>query len=188
MNWYKKLINISLIRLFWFFRRIDDVTDATTIHLVCGVWGHLSVGFFADPPTGPKSLYIDGSLFRLKVQLISVLCIIAWSAVATFVLLLILDLIFKIRPSEDNELLGSDRVEHELDEDAELFRSPTDDVRYSDGMELRHRQNGLNFYPHHAATIDLSQRNGKTNSYYVTSSLNRPSRIQYNVNRAYEHE
>lgn len=116
------------------------------------------------------------------MQSISVLCIIAWSAVTTFLLILILDLIFKIRPSEDNELLGSDRVEHELDEDAELFGSSTDDIRYSDGMELRRRQNGLNFYPHHAATLNLGgldQRNAKTNSYDVTNSLNRPTRIQY---------
>lgn len=179
-------------RQFRFFcRKIDDVTDATAIHLLCGIWGHLSVGLFADPPTGPKSLFIDGSWFRLKVQSISVLCIVAWSAVALYLWIFILDLIFKVRPSEENELLGSDRVEHELDEDVDYLSSSMPDLSYSDGMEIRYRSNLNNigvYYPH-AATIDLGQRNGNLkNSPKSYDVSNGHPRVQYNINRAYEHE
>lgn len=82
--------------------------------MVNGIWGHLSVGLFADPPTGPKSLFVDGSLYRLKVQGISVLCVTIFSFIATFILIKLVDWTIGIRLSEEDEIAGCDPMEHDI--------------------------------------------------------------------------
>lgn len=97
------------------FRRIDDVCDVVAIHFVNGIWGHLAVGFFGDPSTGPKSLFINGSLVRLKIQFISALCMIVFSAVAFYLIMKLVDLVIGVRLSEEAEMIGADKYEHDID-------------------------------------------------------------------------
>lgn len=82
--------------------------------MINGIWGHLSIGFFADPATGPKSLFIDGSMFRLKMQTISVICLTIWSFVATYILIKLVDWTVGIRLCEDDEIAGCDPIEHDI--------------------------------------------------------------------------
>lgn len=98
------------------FRKIDDACGATALHLVSGIWGQLSVGFFADPPTGPKGLFLGGGPNQLIVQTISCISITLWAAAAMLILLWFVDNIIKIRLSPEDELLGCDLSEHYLGE------------------------------------------------------------------------
>lgn len=76
-----------------------------------GAWGHLSVGFFADPVSGPKGLFIDGSFFQLKVQTISVICVSLWGALSCLVLIYMVDHVIAIRMDPEDEIQGSDLSE-----------------------------------------------------------------------------
>jgi ammonia channel protein AmtB len=97
---------------FFLFRKIDDVCDVVALHFVNGIWGHLAVCLFADPSSGPKSLFIDGSVFRLKVQFISCVCLIIFSVIMFYIILKIVDHFIGIRLSEEAEIMGSDEYEH----------------------------------------------------------------------------
>lgn len=92
-------------------RKIDDASACFAIHWVNGAWGEISIGFFGDPATGPKSLALDGSLYRLKVQTFSVLCVTVWSLITTYVLLKLVDWTIGIRVSKEDELDSYDTEE-----------------------------------------------------------------------------
>jgi Amt family ammonium transporter len=76
--------------------RIDDPVDATPVHLGCGIWGCIAVGFFAASdlvelayPTLPPShvgLFYGGSGSLLGMQLLGVLLMVAWSGGWAFVI------------------------------------------------------------------------------------------------------
>jgi Ammonium Transporter Family len=94
------------------FRKIDDAVGATAVHLVGGIWGQLSVGLFADPPTGPKGIFLGGGPNQLIVQAIAAVSIAVWSAVAHLLIFLLVDNIIPIRLSEEDEIKGCDLTEH----------------------------------------------------------------------------
>jgi ammonia channel protein AmtB len=96
--------------------KIDDASTCTSIHLVNGIWGHLSVGLFADPITGPKSLFVDGSFYRLKIQFVSVCILIAFSFIMTYILIKFVDITVGIRLSEEDEIEGCDSTEHGIEQ------------------------------------------------------------------------
>lgn len=57
--------------------KIDDPLDAVAVHLGCGFWGVISVGFFANTTT--PGLFYDSSGETLGINLVVVLIIIAWT-------------------------------------------------------------------------------------------------------------
>ncbi|MBU0725729.1 MAG: ammonium transporter [Alphaproteobacteria bacterium] len=77
--------------------KIDDVVGAIPAHLVCGIWGTLAVGIFGA-----------GSLVT---QAIGVVAIGAFMIVTSAVLWLILKYTVGIRVSEEEEVMGQDKVE-----------------------------------------------------------------------------
>jgi hypothetical protein len=97
--------------------KIDDASTCTAIHLVNGIWGHISIGLFADPISGPKSFFIDGSLYRLKIQTVSVCILIAFSFAMTYILIKFVDIVVGIRLSEEDEIEGCDVTEHGIEQD-----------------------------------------------------------------------
>lgn len=84
--------------------KIDDPVGATSVHLVCGIWGTLAVGIFGS--------MADGS--QLLKQLIGVSSIGAFSFVFAFALLFLLKKTIGIRVDEKEELDGLDASEHEM--------------------------------------------------------------------------
>ena len=92
------------------------------IHGVAGIWGLLSVAFFAEKDILEKRFSNEFGIFKggpwrlLGVQLLMVVAISAWAAVTTFLELLLVNVLLGLRMSEEDELMGADKVEHGIDE------------------------------------------------------------------------
>ncbi len=84
--------------------RIDDPVGATSVHLVCGIWGTLAVGIFGKM----------ASLQQLWIQLYGTLTIGAFTFAFAFALMFIIKKTMGIRVSEEEEAKGLDVGEHEM--------------------------------------------------------------------------
>lgn len=94
----------------------DDSLDAFGVHGVGGVIGALLTGVFAHGPlsataAAPDGVYVGGAALFMA-QVYAVLATIAYSAVASFVLLKIVDVLVGLRVTEDEEREGLDLVLH----------------------------------------------------------------------------
>ncbi len=92
----------------------DDSLDAFGVHCVGGIWGALATGLFASKVV--NSAGADGLFFgnpkQFLVQLAAVLVTIVYTAIVTFVIYKLVDLIFGIRVKENEELIGLDLTQH----------------------------------------------------------------------------
>jgi Amt family ammonium transporter len=106
----------------WFFdhvARIDDPCGAISVHGLCGVWGVVAVGLFADGTYGAGWNGVGGTVRgllygdvgQLGAQLVSVLVNFAWVFGVTFGLFAVLRRLITFRVSPDVELEGLDRAE-----------------------------------------------------------------------------
>ncbi len=98
--------------------KIDDSLDVFPVHGVGGILGTMLVGVFASTELG----LFSGSGFggeigsigeQLKVQAIGVVAVFAYTAVATFIILKIVDALVGLRVSDDEETEGLDLVLHD---------------------------------------------------------------------------
>lgn len=96
------------------YRRIDDACGSVALHLVSGIWGQLSVGFFADPPSGPKGLFLGGGPYQLILQTISSVSLTIFTMIAAFIIFNLVDRIIPMKLSPEEELLGCDITEHDI--------------------------------------------------------------------------
>lgn len=87
--------------LFFDKIKIDDPVGATSVHLVCGVWGTLAVGIFGE-----------GKSFT--AQLIGVAAYGAFTVVCSFLVFGIIKKTMGLRVSEEEELEGLDAGEHAM--------------------------------------------------------------------------
>lgn len=100
--------------------RVDDPVGASSVHGVCGMWGVLAVGFFANNPigldttNGRKGLFKGGGSYLLGIQSLTALCLMSWSLSTTFFLLFFINKVVPIRMTANEELLGADLVEHKI--------------------------------------------------------------------------
>jgi Amt family ammonium transporter len=100
--------------------RIDDPVGATSVHLVCGVFGTICVGLFATPDRIARSgntaqkpgLFYGGGTDQLIEQLIGIGATAAYVLVISFIAWGILKYTMGIRVSKEEELEGLDRGEH----------------------------------------------------------------------------
>jgi ammonium transporter, Amt family len=93
--WLKKLL------------KYDDSLDAFGVHGIGGIIGALLVGVLADPAV--NSLGEGASVLK---QLYGIVGTIAWSAVATFGILLICKFTTGVRVSDEDEVEGLDTALH----------------------------------------------------------------------------
>ncbi|HZP57036.1 MAG TPA: ammonium transporter [Dehalococcoidia bacterium] len=100
---------------------IDDSLDVVAVHGVGGLTGALLTGVFcvAAATTGANALGhgVDGlthggGFDQLGRQALGVLAVAPYSFVMTFAILKVLDLVFGIRVSEDDEVAGLDVSQH----------------------------------------------------------------------------
>ncbi len=84
--------------------KLDDPVGATSVHLVCGLWGTLAVGIF-----GAKA-----GLGQLWIQLYGTLAVGAFTFVFAFALMFLLKKTIGIRVSRAYEDKGLDITEHDM--------------------------------------------------------------------------
>ncbi|QTA82844.1 Ammonia channel [Desulfonema limicola] len=92
----------------------DDSLDAFGVHGMCGIWGALATGIFANPAIneGAKGL-IYGNPKQVWIQFVSIIATILYSAVATFIVVHITKLLTNgIRVEHDDEITGLDSSIH----------------------------------------------------------------------------
>ncbi len=97
--------------------KIDDSLDVFPVHGVGGALGTILAGVFCSTQLGIFSGNgfsdgINSMGSQVSVQLIGVLATVCYTAIVTFVLLKIVDLINGLRIEEEDETLGLDLVLH----------------------------------------------------------------------------
>jgi len=100
---------------------VDDPVGAISVHGVCGTWGTLSVGLFAQTAYGEASgvgaingLFFGGGLHQFLTQLVGVVSVFAWVGVMAFTLFYTLKKTIGLRVSPQEEIEGLDLGEHDL--------------------------------------------------------------------------
>lgn len=82
--------------------KLDDPVGATSVHLVCGIWGTLAVGIFSPD-------------FSVVTQLIGVAAYGAVCFVSAFVIFMVVKATIGLRVSEEEERRGLDLSEHNME-------------------------------------------------------------------------
>jgi len=91
----------------------DDSLDAFGVHGVCGIWGALATGLFANPVISGASGLLYGNPGQLWIQAISIVATIAFTAVATLIIVYVTRLITGgLRVSREDEMMGLDNAIH----------------------------------------------------------------------------
>ena len=94
--------------------KIDDSLDVFPVHGVGGIVGIILTGVFASNVLGVFSGQHDIDMGnQLGVQAVGALATLAYTAVLTWVILKIVDMVTGIRVSEDEETEGLDLTQHE---------------------------------------------------------------------------
>jgi Amt family ammonium transporter len=108
--------------------KIDDPVGATSVHLVCGVWGTLALGLFSVGPnvavqgetplytTGPAAgLFFGGGLTQLIPQIVGILTVGGITVLLSTIFWLALKASLGIRVSPEEEIQGLDIAEHGME-------------------------------------------------------------------------
>jgi Amt family ammonium transporter len=92
----------------------DDSLDAFGVHGMCGMWGALATGIFADPAineAGRGLLY--GNPKQLYVQAVTIVGTIIYTAVGTLIVVYVTRFITGgLRVDKENEIIGLDNTLH----------------------------------------------------------------------------
>lgn len=92
----------------------DDSLDAFGVHGVCGIWGALATGLFANPAVNEagRGLFY-GNPKQLWIQIISIVATAIFAAVGTIVLIYITKFVTGgLRVDQDSEVEGLDSALH----------------------------------------------------------------------------
>jgi Amt family ammonium transporter len=82
--------------------KIDDPVGAISVHLVCGIWGTLAVGIFSAEHS-------------LGIQVLGVLSYGTFCFISANIIFRIVKLLMGLRVSEEEEILGLDMGEHDME-------------------------------------------------------------------------
>ncbi len=105
--------------------RVDDPVGAVAVHMMNGIWGTVSVGFFATDTAPGYSianasgqelvgLFYGGGFELLGLQLIGFISVAAWTAVTITIVFLLIKATIGLRASQEEEIVGLDSMEHGL--------------------------------------------------------------------------
>ncbi len=93
----------------------DDALDVWGVHGVGGVLGTILLGFFATKainPAGADGLLAGGgATFKMK-QVVAVVIASAYAFIFTYVALAVINLVTRVRVSEEEEMVGLDKALH----------------------------------------------------------------------------
>lgn len=94
--------------------KIDDSLDVFPVHGVGGMLGTILAGVLVASQFGGAGL-ADGMTIgsQVGIQVTGVIATLVWTAVATFIILKVIDAITGLRVSEDDEMEGLDLTQHD---------------------------------------------------------------------------
>jgi ammonium transporter, Amt family len=92
----------------------DDSLDAFGVHGICGIWGALATGIFANPAINSAGVgLLYGNPMQLWIQFVSVIGTAAYSAVATLAVIGLTRLVVgDLRIDAESEVVGLDGAFH----------------------------------------------------------------------------
>ncbi len=92
----------------------DDALDAFGVHGIGGIWGAIATGLWAQKSVNSAGAdgFFYGNPALLFIQLKAVVITIVYSFIVTFILLKLVNVVFKVRAEEIEEKLGLDLTEH----------------------------------------------------------------------------
>ena len=90
----------------------DDSLDVFGVHGVGGATGTLLAGVFAVAAVGETAGLLEGNAKQLLYQVYGILAVLAWSAVATFVILKVINAMVPLRVNDETERTGLDIALH----------------------------------------------------------------------------
>lgn len=101
---------------------VDDPVGAISVHGVCGAFGTLCVGLFAEAPYASAAglgeingLFHGGGLGLLGVQALGVLSVFVWTSATAFAMYWLIKKTVGLRVSREEELRGLDIGEHGME-------------------------------------------------------------------------
>jgi Amt family ammonium transporter len=107
---------VVLSVLFFDRIKVDDPVGAISVHLVCGAFGTIAVGLFAQdhftPDTTGNGLLFGGGLGLLTAQIVGVLAVGVFVVVMSLISWGVLKAVIGIRVPADEEQAGLDVGEH----------------------------------------------------------------------------
>ena len=92
----------------------DDSLDAFGVHGICGLWGAIATGIFANPAvTGGASGLLYGNAKQVWIQLVSIVVTAIYSAVGTLILIYVTRFLTSgLRVDDEEEIIGLDNAIH----------------------------------------------------------------------------
>jgi len=96
--------------------KIDDPVGAISVHGVCGAFGTICAGLFAESAYsgGVNGLFFGGGTGQLTTQIIGVVSVFVFVSLSAYVMFKTIELIVGLRVSPEEELRGLDHGEHGL--------------------------------------------------------------------------
>jgi Amt family ammonium transporter len=95
--------------------KIDDPVGASSVHLVCGIFGTLAVGIWGNVEGTAVGVLHGGGFGQLGVQFIGVISVGAWAALTSLVCFLLLKATTGLRVNHKEEMMGLDISEHQTE-------------------------------------------------------------------------
>jgi Amt family ammonium transporter len=102
--------------------KIDDPVGATSVHLVCGIWGTLAVGLFHQE----LGLFYGNGITQLIAQIIGIVSVGVFTVVATSIIWIAIKSLIGLRVSSEEELKGLDIGEHGMEAYSGFLKDTSD--------------------------------------------------------------
>jgi Amt family ammonium transporter len=92
----------------------DDSLDAFGVHGVGGFWGMIATGIFATTAVNPAGVngLLLGNVAAFKTQIFAACFTVAYCASVTAVICLVVDRVFGLRVTPEQEIMGLDLTQH----------------------------------------------------------------------------
>ena len=92
--------------------KVDDALDVFAVHGVGGTFGALATGVLAVAAIGGAKGAIDGNIGQIGIQLVAVLATVAFSAIGTFIIVKVVEVVLGLRVDSASEEVGLDLSVH----------------------------------------------------------------------------
>lgn len=102
--------------------KIDDPVGATSVHLVCGIWGTLAVGLFHQE----LGLFYGNGITQLIAQIIGIVAVGVFTVVVTSVIWIVIQSTVGLRVDAEEELKGLDISEHGMEAYSGFLKDTSD--------------------------------------------------------------